>query len=98
MLVVRFLFGAGEAGAFPGMAQAAFKWIPMEERGTVQGINFSGSRLGAAFALPAIALMIDQLGWRMSLLDRFRLVLESLRSLFDCEVLLWSSEPSVFRC
>jgi hypothetical protein len=27
MLVVRFLFGAGEAGAFPGMARAVFSWI-----------------------------------------------------------------------
>ena len=66
MLVVRFLFGAGEAGAFPGMARAVFSWIPMSERGMVQGINFSGSRLGAAFALPLIALMIESIGWRGS--------------------------------
>lgn len=66
MLVVRFLFGAGEAGAFPAMARSVYSWIPMNERGIVQGINFSGSRLGAAFALPLIALMIDGMGWRMS--------------------------------
>ena len=47
LLVIRFLFGAGEAGAFPGMARAAYAWIPMRERGLVQGINFSGGRLGA---------------------------------------------------
>src|SRR5687767_5940169 len=33
LLVIRFLFGAGEAGAFPGMARAAYAWIPMRERG-----------------------------------------------------------------
>ncbi len=66
MLGARFLFGAGEAGAFPGMARAAFAWFPMAERGTVQGISFAGSRLGAAFALPAIAWMIAALGWRES--------------------------------
>ncbi len=66
MLTTRFLFGAGEAGAFPGMARAAYNWIPMNERGLVQGINFSGSRLGAAFAIPVIALMIGQIGWRGS--------------------------------
>lgn len=66
MLVIRFLFGAGEAGAFPNMARAAFSWIPMAERGRVQGINFSGSRLGAAFALPVVAWMVNSYGWRGS--------------------------------
>lgn len=64
MLSVRFLFGIGEAGAFPGMARAVYSWIPMVERGRVQGINFSGSRLGAAFALPGVAWMIEAIGWR----------------------------------
>ncbi|SMP58710.1 MFS transporter, ACS family, glucarate transporter [Neorhodopirellula lusitana] len=64
MLAVRFLFGAGEAGAFPGMARAMYSWIPMQERGLVQGINFSGSRIGAAVTLPLIAGLIAQIGWR----------------------------------
>ena len=52
ILIVRLLFGAGEAGAFPSIAKATFNWIPIQERGIITGINFSGSRLGAAFALP----------------------------------------------
>jgi ACS family glucarate transporter-like MFS transporter len=64
LLATRLLFGAGEAGAFPGIARASYSWIPMQERGLVQGINFSGSRLGAAAALPAIAWMIKNYGWR----------------------------------
>lgn len=66
MLVFRFLFGAGEAGAFPGVARAAYSWIPMQERGLVNGINFSGSRIGAAMAMPIVAWMIGAIGWRMS--------------------------------
>lgn len=66
MLVVRFLFGGGEAGAFPGISTAVYKWIPMKERGIVQGINFSGSRLGAAFAMPLVAWMISTFEWRNS--------------------------------
>lgn len=66
LLLVRFLFGAGEAGAFPGMARAIYSWIPMRERGIAQGVNFSGGRLGAAFALPAVAAMVESLGWRTS--------------------------------
>jgi ACS family glucarate transporter-like MFS transporter len=66
MLVVRFLFGAGEAGAFPGIARATFSWIPMNERGAVQGINFSGSRIGGAVSLATLPAMIEALGWRSS--------------------------------
>ncbi|MBM1105879.1 MFS transporter [Aurantibacter crassamenti] len=66
LLIVRFLFGAGEAGAFPGMSRAIYSWIPLKERGIATGINFSGSRLGAAFALPAVAWLIDAFGWRTS--------------------------------
>lgn len=64
MLVIRFLFGAGEAGAFPAVNRAVVSWIPMKERGTVTGINFSGSRLGAAFALPALSVLITNWGWQ----------------------------------
>jgi ACS family glucarate transporter-like MFS transporter len=68
MLVVRFLFGVGEAGAFPGMARAIYSWLPMSERGLAQGINFSASRLGAAFAMPGVAWLVTQVGWRHSFL------------------------------
>jgi len=66
LVTVRALFGAGEAGAFPGMARAIYSWLPVSERGLAQGINFSGSRLGAAFALPVVAFLIESLGWRAS--------------------------------
>ena len=64
MLICRFIFGAGEAGAFPNISRAAYSWVPLKERGIFQGINFSGSRLGAAFALPLVAFLIDVWGWR----------------------------------
>ncbi|MBT5927731.1 MAG: MFS transporter [Verrucomicrobia bacterium] len=64
LFAVRFLFGAGEAGAFPGMARAVFSWIPMSERGLAQSINFSGSRLGAAFAMPLVTWLLVTTGWR----------------------------------
>ena len=68
LLVVRFLFGAGEAGAFPGMARVVYSWIPVQERGLVKGINFSGSRIGAALAMPGIAWLIQQVGWHRAFL------------------------------
>lgn len=66
LLVIRFLFGAGEAGAFPGMAKVVYSWIPVPERGLVKGINFSGSRFGAALAMPGIAWLIHAIGWKLS--------------------------------
>lgn len=66
MLVIRFLFGASEAGAFPGISRAVYSWFPLKERGLVTGINFSGSRLGAAFALPVVAWLIHASGWRIT--------------------------------
>lgn len=63
LMAIRFLFGAGEAGAFPGMARVVYSWIPVRERGLVKGINFSGSRIGAALAMPGVAWLIHQAGW-----------------------------------
>lgn len=68
LLVIRFLFGAGEAGAFPGMARVVYSWIPVKERGLVKGINFSGSRIGAALAMPGVAWLIHQFGWKPTFL------------------------------
>ncbi len=68
LLIVRFIFGAGEAGAFPSMARAIYSWIPLKERGIVNGINFSGGRIGAAIALPVVAWLIELTSWRASFL------------------------------
>ncbi|MFD2257067.1 MFS transporter [Luteolibacter algae] len=66
MMVIRFLFGASEAGAFPGMARATLNWFPVKERGLVTGINFSASRLGGAAALPLMVWLIEAAGWKGS--------------------------------
>lgn len=66
MLIIRFLFGAGEAGAYPALSKVVYYWYPIKERGVVQGINFSGSRIGAAFAMPLVAWMITEIGWRFT--------------------------------
>src|SRR3989339_95750 len=43
LLVTRFLFGMGEAGAWPSVARTFSRWIPRSERGTIQGIFFMGA-------------------------------------------------------
>lgn len=66
LLVTRFLFGAGEAGAFPNMARAFSRWFPACERGKANGILFVGSRAGGALAPVTAFLLIDHVGWRRS--------------------------------
>ena len=63
-IVVRFLFGVGEAGAFPGATRAMQLWYPRRERGLVQGVTHSASRLGAAIAPPIVVLLMSHFGWR----------------------------------
>ncbi|MCL4840707.1 MAG: MFS transporter [Bryobacteraceae bacterium] len=66
MVVIRFLFGVGEAGAFPGSARAFVNWLPVGERGMANGVLFSGSRIGAALAFPMLVAMVERWGWRGS--------------------------------
>jgi sugar phosphate permease len=62
-IAIRFLFGVGEAGAFPGATRAMQSWYPRRERGLVQGVTHSASRLGAAIAPPIVLLIMLNLGW-----------------------------------
>ncbi|MDX6461725.1 MAG: transporter, family, glucarate transporter [Acidobacteriaceae bacterium] len=66
LLLVRFLFGLAEAGAFPGAARAISNWLPAQERGLALGLLNTGSRLGAAFGLSAMSFCILSIGWRFS--------------------------------
>jgi MFS transporter, ACS family, glucarate transporter len=49
-LVVRFLFGAFEAGAYPNVARALARWFPYRERASAQSFIWFSSRMGGAFA------------------------------------------------
>lgn len=40
LVSIRFLFGAGEAGAFPNMVRAFSRWFPARERGLASGVLF----------------------------------------------------------
>ena len=64
LIVVRFLFGCGEAGAFPGCASAISRWFPAPERGRAQAVIMVGSRLGGAFAPAVVIALMATVGWR----------------------------------
>jgi len=65
MLIVRFLFGVGEAGAWPSTARVFSRWIPLRERGRVQGVFFAGAHLAGGLTPGLVALIAFYLPWRM---------------------------------
>jgi MFS transporter, ACS family, glucarate transporter len=65
MLAVRFLFGAGEAGAWPNAARVFSRWIPAQERGRVQGIFFAGAHLAGGLTPGLVAWIAMFLHWRV---------------------------------
>lgn len=64
LLVVRFLFGMGEAGAWPAVARTFSRWIPRRERGTVQGIFFMGAHLSGGVTPLLVVGLMHWLPWR----------------------------------
>jgi len=64
LLACRFLFGAGEAGAYPNCSCTISRWFPFAERARAQGIVWTASRLGAAIAPLTVLPLQDALGWR----------------------------------
>lgn len=64
LLAVRFLFGAGEAGAWPNAARTFSRWIPVAERGRVQGVFFAGAFLAGGLTPALVTLLAPRLGWR----------------------------------
>ncbi len=64
LLVARFLFGIGEAGAFPNATRAFSKWIPATERGFAQGLTHAFARLGGAVTPVIVVAIMSAWGWR----------------------------------
>lgn len=63
---LRFLLGAGEAGAYPSCATAVGRWFPKHERALATAIYDNGSRVGGALSLPLVILIVETMGWRES--------------------------------
>lgn len=67
LVVTRFLFGAGEAGAFPCMARVMSRWIPFKERGTAKGIFFAGAYSSGALTALIVTALLPFFTWRVIL-------------------------------
>jgi MFS transporter, ACS family, glucarate transporter len=68
LIVVRFLFGAGEAGAYPNAARVITRWFPINERGRVQGFLLASGLAGGSISPAAAAYLIKTFSWRAAFL------------------------------
>jgi ACS family glucarate transporter-like MFS transporter len=64
LLAIRFLFGMGEAGAWPCVARTFSRWIPIRERGKVQGVFFAGAHLVGGLTPAVVLWLLHFLSWR----------------------------------
>ncbi len=64
LYVVRFLFGAGEAGCFPNLTRMLSMWLPERERVKAQSLMWACTRWGGAATPPLALLVIGLCGWR----------------------------------
>lgn len=64
LVIIRFLFGAGEAGAYPNIAGVISRWFPGDSRARAQGFIWGASRAGGALAPWIVVPLQLQFGWR----------------------------------
>jgi len=66
LIVIQFLFGVGEAGAFPNIAKALYNWFPAADRGFAKSIIWMSARFMGGLT-PLIWVLLVELGgltWR----------------------------------
>ena len=64
LVIIRGLFGAGEAGAFPNMTRMFTTWLPKKDRERAQAILWFATRLSGAFTPLLVAQLILVISWR----------------------------------
>ena len=64
LAVTQFLFGAGEAGAYPNASGVIARWFPKAERARAQGAVWAASRIGGALSPLLVVPLLHAVGWR----------------------------------
>jgi MFS transporter, ACS family, glucarate transporter len=66
LLIARFCFGAGEAGAFPNASIVVSRWFPAAQRASMSGVMLMASQIGGAIAPLLVVPIQIRYGWRAS--------------------------------
>lgn len=69
LVAMQFLFGIGEAGAFPNISKAIYNWFPEDKRGSAKGLVWMSARLmgGLTPFVWVLLVGIGGLTWRQAL-------------------------------
>ena len=66
LLLVRFCFGMGEAGAYPNASTVIARWIPPRRRAQAWGVVWMTGQIGAALSPLLVVPIQVRYGWRAS--------------------------------
>jgi ACS family glucarate transporter-like MFS transporter len=64
LIAIRFALGAGEAVIYPAANQFVARWVPMQERGFINGLIFAGVGAGSGLTPPLLTWLVIHHGWR----------------------------------
>jgi len=64
LIGVRFVLGAGESVIYPAANQFVARWVPLQERGFINGLIFAGVGAGSGLTPPLLTWLITHHGWR----------------------------------
>jgi ACS family glucarate transporter-like MFS transporter len=64
LIGVRFVLGAGESVIYPAANQFVARWVPLRERGVINGLIFAGVGAGSGLTPPMLTWLISHHGWR----------------------------------
>ena len=64
LLIIRFMFGVGEAGSSPCSTGVISRWFEKNELGKAQGYVWAASRMGGALTPFVVIPIMAWLGWR----------------------------------
>lgn len=66
LLGLRFLFGIGEAGAFPSTARVYARWLPEGARGRAFGLAIATGAVGGAVTMKLVVWLLGFVTWRIA--------------------------------
>jgi MFS transporter, ACS family, glucarate transporter len=64
LMMVRLALGAGESVIYPAANQFVARWVPLEERGVINGLILAGVGAGSGLTPPLLTWLIARYGWQ----------------------------------
>lgn len=64
LIGIRVALGAGESVVYPAANQFVARWVPLEERGIINGVILAGVGAGSGLTPPLLTWLITHQGWR----------------------------------